>query len=328
MKLTWRNTLTMMMVTCLVFTLYACSNNSSGNKGDIADQAGSEPANGTNASTAKAAASAENPSDLTGEMTMWGWDNEHFKVYMAAFNKAYPNVKVNYVPVESSEYANKVRVGLSTNTEFPDVVTIEESFIPQFINLGVFEDLSAAPYNMDTSKFPGFLVDRYTDDTGYLGPPDSTSPAAMYYRRDLAKKYLGTDDPEEVGKLIGAGEAGWDKFLAVGEKLKADSNGEVFLIPGLGDMINVLKKQPKSDWRDGNTLTVKENYLPHFQMLKDIRDKGLDAKTEQWSAAWNATYANGNVLFFPGASWYVGFVVGLNDKDGNGRWGITGTPLC
>jgi multiple sugar transport system substrate-binding protein len=181
---------------------------------------------------------------------------------------------------------------------------------------------------MDTSKFPGFLVDRYTDDTGYLGPPDSTSPAAMYYRRDLAKKYLGTDDPEEVGKLIGAGEASWDKFLAVGEKLKADSNGEVFLIPGLGDMINVLKKQPKSDWRDGNTLTVKENYLPHFQMLKDIRDKGLDAKTEQWSAAWNAMYANGNVLFFPGASWYVGFVVGLNDKDGNGRWGITGTPVA
>jgi multiple sugar transport system substrate-binding protein len=262
-----------------------------------------------------------------GEIVFWSWDVEHEKNIIADFNKEYPNIKVKIIPVQ--DYQNKLLIALATGSGAPDVVQLEENSAAVPVQSGKFVDLSAQPYNFNKSTLPEFLIKRYSDKKGgFVGIPNSINPAGMYYRRDLAKKYLGTDNPEEVGKLIGAGEGTWDKFLEVGRKLKADSNGEVSLIPGLVDLYNMMSKQPKGAWHDGNKLLIKQNILPEFKLLEQVRKEGLDAKLQQWSPSWNQSYSQGKVLFYPGATWYKDFIISMNDKDGNGRWGVTGNPVA
>ncbi|MFC5648776.1 ABC transporter substrate-binding protein [Paenibacillus solisilvae] len=262
-----------------------------------------------------------------GEIVFWSWDVEHEKKIIEDFNKEYPNIHVRIIPVQ--DYQNKLLISLATGSGAPDVVQLEENSAAAPVQSGKFVDLSKPPYNFDKSSLPGFLVKRYSDKKGqFVGIPNSINPAAMYYRRDLAKQYLGTDDPEEVGKLIGAGEGTWDKFFEVGRKLKEDSKGEIALLPGLGDFFNMLSKQPKGAWHEGNKLLINENILPEFKLLEQIRKEGLDAKLQQWSPSWNTSYSQGKVLFYPGAAWYKDFLISMNDKDGNGRWGVAGNPVA
>jgi len=273
-------------------------------------------------------ATAAAGSEVSGTVTTWTWNLEFSKLFKAAFEAKFPKVTNILVPVSSSDYPTKLQTALAAGAGAPDEVELDGAYLIQFLNSGMFEDLSKPPYSADVSQIPRFLEERLTNDKGQLiGISNESDPGELYYRRDVAKQYFGTDDPKTIGDLLGSGAPTWDKFIAAGTKLRQASGGKVSLVAGLTDMFTMMTRQPNGAWHAGNKLLITKNYLPMFRTLEAIRKAGIDAKLQQWSPEWNSSFASGSVLAYPGAPWYVGYVISQNDKNAKGNWAMVGNPV-
>ncbi len=68
-------------------------------------------------------------------ITMWAWtSNEDYSI--AEFEKVYPNIKVKWENFDV--HYEKFHTALSAGSGLPDVVMIEYSYAPQFMDLGAF----------------------------------------------------------------------------------------------------------------------------------------------------------------------------------------------
>ena len=84
-------------------------------------------------------------------------------------------------------------------------------------------------------------MDIGTDNEGtFIGIPNTAAPGGLFYRRDLAKEYLGTDDPEEIAAMMPT----WQDFIEVGKDVVAKSGGSVSMIPGMDSLVYPMVNQP------------------------------------------------------------------------------------
>ncbi|MFQ9395768.1 MAG: hypothetical protein ACLR2E_19230 [Lachnospiraceae bacterium] len=65
------------------------------------------------------AAEAETNTDLSGTLEVWGWTTDP-EYQIEAFEKAYPNVTVNYTMI-GTDYDTKMQTIVDNRTEGPDV---------------------------------------------------------------------------------------------------------------------------------------------------------------------------------------------------------------
>ena len=130
---------------------------------------------------------------------------------------------------------------------------MEIGMVGKFYEMGICEDISAEPYNIDKDLLIPYLVDIGTDNEGtFIGIPNTAAPGGLFYRRDLAKEYLGTDDPEEIAAMMPT----WQDFIEVGKDVVAKSGGSVSMIPGMDSLVYPMVNQTGLSWKDGNKLMV------------------------------------------------------------------------
>ena len=91
---------------------------------------------------------AEKPS---GTITVWGWEQIKVNVDLLIedFNKEYPDIEVNFeIPGTNNDLYQKYLLALSAGEGIPDVVTLESSNLPQFIEAGGLLDITdkVTPY--------------------------------------------------------------------------------------------------------------------------------------------------------------------------------------
>ena len=136
-------------------------------------------------------------------VTIWTWDYDNTLKMADAFNKVYPNIEIEVVNVAYSDYYTKIQQAVASGSELPDIVAQSCTLLKNYGELGIFEDLSQAPYNVDSNVFFDYIKDRaIMEDGSLIGIEESVSPSGIAYKRDLAKKYFGTDDPDELGKMF------------------------------------------------------------------------------------------------------------------------------
>jgi len=157
---------------------------------------------------------------------------------------------------------------------------------------------------------------------GIVGLENGVSPGILAYKRSAADKYLGTEDPAELEKML----TSWDAVEEVGKKLHDASEGKCFMFASIGDLFQCLYYQnPRALVRDGKVV-ADEVLGDIYARIARMRDNGLINNVEQWSPAWNATMATDDSLFYACAPWSPIFVFKLNDPDGVGNWGAIHCP--
>ena len=265
----------------------------------------------------------KSPEEITGNILFWSWDPNFFTM-VEKMNDIYPNVTFEFVTIASAEdYLQKLQTALTSGGEIPDILAMEIGMVGKFYEMGICEDISAEPYNIDKDLLIPYLVDIGTDNEGtFIGIPNTAAPGGLFYRRDLAKEYLGTDDPEEIAAMMPT----WQDFIKVGKDVVAKSGGSVSMIPGMDSLVYPMVNQTGLSWKDGNKLMVAENFTDTFELLKEVKAANIDSGMDIWTPAWNASFAQGNVLCYPGSCWFQSFVIEPNDPDGAGNWGVTSVP--
>ena len=162
----------------------------------------------------------------------------------------------------------------------PDVFVGEQAWVKRWIDLDVWENLSAEPYNAEELAKDHFeyVKDYVRDDEGNLrGLTWQATPGAVFYRRSLAQEAFGTDDPEEISAMM----KDMDSFIEMGRTLKEKTGAA--LVPGVNDIQRLFFFNKKQPWVVDGKLVIEDIVLEFLDVAKTLRDEGLDGKLDMWT---------------------------------------------
>ena len=245
-------------------------------------------------------------------VSLWSFTNE-LERPIEYFEERNPLITVELTIVPSEDYPTKLKPILKSGEGAPDIFTGEAAFIKQFIEAGYYDDLEKAPYNVDASALLKYTVDLGRNPEGKIVALSwQGTPGGIFYRRSLTKEYLGTDDPAEVAKYFTT----WDKI-----------NGELFLIPGTGDLQMMALAQRSKPWIVDGKLFLDPKMVDYFDVAKQFREEGLEGQIGQWSPAWfDSMKADTNVVCQLLPTWGLHYVMKPNAPDSSGDWGVVKGP--
>ncbi len=190
-----------------------------------------------------------------------------------------PDVQIETVVIEPADYATKVQTALNGGQTTPDIIVGEPQMLEDFYDAGYFEDLNQAPYNAQD------YADQIVDYVWKVGQDSEgiqraisyqITPAGIYYRRDIAEKVFGTDDPDEIGKLF----ADYGTVLETAKTLK-DAGYRIFASDA---EINYFSGD--SAWVVDGKLNVNQARLDYMDLVVDLYQNDYTAYANQWSTPW------------------------------------------
>ena len=257
------------------------------------------------------------------ELTIWGWNaGDIEKVFDEYVNQTGANVTLNYVTVQTGEAFQKLQTTLASGLDMPDIVPSEAGQRGTMVSLDIWEDLSADPYNFDYNNIFEYQKALLTDEEGRLCfVPMDISGAALAYKKEKVKEYLGTDDPDELAAMMGT----WEDLLECGKKVQEASNGECYMFASLTGVRQILDGQNPTPIIEDNKLNM-ESVKASLDIMAELYSAGVVNNMDESSAAYAASYADDVNLFYPCASWTPAYTIATNDPTGQGRWGLMLPP--
>ncbi|MDT7841325.1 ABC transporter substrate-binding protein [Streptomyces justiciae] len=176
----------------LALTATACGDDGSGTGGDKGDEGSGK-----------------------GKIVFWdnngGVRTDAWKAIIADFEKANPDIDVEYVGIPAADYQSKVETAIQGGG-LPDVGGVGAAMIASFSAQKVLEPLddrlakSSLNGKLNEDMVTSLKAAGGVDDTLY-SVPTSANNGVLYYRTDLFKK-AGLDEPTT-----------WDKFYEAADKL-------------------------------------------------------------------------------------------------------------
>jgi len=271
------------------------------------------------------------------KLVVWSFTDEIQKM-LAYYQKFDPNVKIDFTLVPNDVYQSKLKPVLQSGQGAPDVFTLESAYVKGYVSSGWMADLTALANGAGKNTMQ-YTKDVVTDANGKVhGMSWQATPGAFFYRRSIAKEYLGTDDPVKIQAMV----KDLKGFVATGEKLKVASKGKAVLISSTGDLFQVFKSGRKTPWVVNNTLKVDPVMESLMDVAKTFHDKGYEGRQAQWSEGWFAGMKGaladekGNPVEVFGyllPTWGLHYVLKPNSKSADGKidtagdWAMVQGPI-
>jgi lactose/L-arabinose transport system substrate-binding protein len=254
-------------------------------------------------------------------LTIWTWDVDQQKTGDVAFMKKNPDVKLNYVKLNTPDLYTKVQLAATAGTGLPDVVLVEDSHMAQFAKLGVLADITSL-----ASKYKKKVVaakwQQNTLNGKIYGFPWDIGPVAMYYRRDILQK-AGVN-PNSLTT--------WAKWLAAGAKIKAATGADLWYqakAQNNGRFFETLLWQQGSGYINakGNVTIDKDpRALAALNVIGTGWKNGLFGDFSDFTNPWYKGINTGQVATLPMAAWMGGFLETWLAPEGKGKWGVVQLP--
>lgn len=265
---------------------------------------------------------SESKDDVT-TITYWGWDSNFTDPTFSAFMKEHPEIKIEATDVGYSDLFPKVQQALASGSELPTMVPMNNTLAESFKQLDMMEDLSGEPYNAKPEEWVNYVVKRNTTDDGQMiGLGENVTPSGIAYKRDLDKKYFGTDDPNELAAMFET----YDDYIEKGKEVNEKSGGKDFLFHSGGAVGEWLYFADQTEVQIGNEVNFTEKMTNVLDVLCRMRDNKVVDTYENGTPQANATYADENHIFYPCPDWAITYYIKANDPDGSGNWGIMKPP--
>jgi multiple sugar transport system substrate-binding protein len=281
------------------------------------------------------------PAEVGGKLVVWSFTDEVQKMVDNYLRADLPTIEIEFTMAPSDVYQSKLKPVLQSGQDAPDVFTLESAYVKAYPDTGWLLDLSDLLPQARAANMAQYPIDIMTDSTGKVrGYSWQCTPGAFFYRRSLAKQYLGTDDPAQVQEMV----KDVDAFLATAQKLYDGSGGSVKMVTN-GDLFNPFKAGRKQGWVVDGKLVIDPNMLDLVDLQKTLKDRKLDNGASPWDASWfacmNDTFKDerGNPVYTFGyflPTWGLHYVLKTNceAKDGDkvvsttaGDWAMVKGPF-
>jgi multiple sugar transport system substrate-binding protein len=254
-----------------------------------------------------------------GTITYWSW-TPSAEEQVAAFQKEYPKVKVNYVNAGTgNDHYTKLQNAIKAGSGAPDVAQVEYQALPQFA-------LTDSLVDLNQYGFSGFEKD-YTASTwssvkvgnGLYGLPQDSGPMALFYNKEIFDQF-GITVPKT-----------WDEYIAAAKKLHAadpakyitsdignagfttsmiwQAGGHPFTTDGRNVKINLADPGAKK-W------TATWDQMVQGKLLSTIKD---------WSDDWYRAMGDGTIASQVAGAWFPG-ILKESVPGGAGKWAVAPIP--
>lgn len=254
-------------------------------------------------------------------LTYWGWDSNYYQPLIDAYMESHPNVKIEATATEWGDMLTKAQQALASGSELPTIIPMDITLIGNWKKMGITENL--LDYGLDTSKYNPALIEAATDEEGkVIGLFENVCPAGIAYKRDLAKEYFGTDDPEELSEMFSS----YDAYVEKGKEIAEKSDGEVFLFHSGQAVAEWLYFASDITNVTDDTINMTEKMTDVMGKLVELRDAGAVDSYQNGTAEANATYADDKHIFYPCPDWALTYYIESNDPEGSGNWGLIKAP--
>lgn len=254
------------------------------------------------------------PNTVTGDENVknpfyvYGWNTDVQNNVLKYFAKNYPDDAKRIVFVNTggtNNYQTKLDALLQdpSNKQYPDMYAMEMDYILKYTNSDYTLPVSDCGItDADLTEMYPYTVQAATVNGKVKGLSWQACPGAMMYRRSLAKKYLGTDDPAKVQEYF----KDWNTMLATGKTILKKSDGKTKLFSGVDDVKRVYEAGRKNAWYDANSnIVVDDIMLNYMDYAKQLYDLQLTNNTSQWSTDWSANAATDNTFAYMGCTWFL-----------------------
>jgi ABC-type glycerol-3-phosphate transport system substrate-binding protein len=223
-------------------------------------------------------------SQVSGKLVIWSFTDEIESLTNNrtwGFKATHPRVDVEYSQTPSDQFQARIDPRLASGQGAPDIMALEAAFVRKYVESGLLMDITDI-YEANKSKLLNYPVGIGTYNGRVYAMSWQACPGAMFYRRSLAIKYLGTDDPKVVQTYFDS----FNKFLETAKLLKDKSNGYCVVVPSLGDLRNPFLSARKDPWIVNGRVELDPAMEQYMDICKALRDNRLDGRVGQWSEGW------------------------------------------
>ena len=279
---------------------------------------------GGGSSTAPAAATGTQDSvdaalKAGGEITYWSW-TPSAKDQVAAFQKEYPNVKVNYVNAGTNkEEYTKLQNAIKAGSGAPDVAQIEYYALPQFALTDSLADLNQYGFGSFEKDYSASTWAQVKNGNGLYGLPQDSGPMALFYNKEVFDKN-GIAVPKTWAEYIDAA-----KKLHAADPTKyitSDTGDPGFVLSMIwqagGHPFTVDGRNVKVNFADAGT----KKWTAMWDQL--IQGKLL-APVKEWSDDWFRALGDGTISSLVTGAWMPGNFIS-SVPGGAGKWAVAPMP--
>jgi ABC-type glycerol-3-phosphate transport system substrate-binding protein len=227
------------------------------------------------------AAHREAQSAASGDITVWSFTDELGTIIDRYYSPSHPRVKINYSMTPTNQLPDRLDSSLASGREAPDIFALESSFVRKYVESGLLLDLTDI-YEANKKKLLAYPAEVGTYNGKVYALSWQACPGVMFYRRSLARKYLGTDDPAVVQRYF----ASFGKFLETAELINAKSNGACVMVPGRDDLFIPFLAMRKDPWIVKGKLSIDPAMEQCMDMNKLLYENRYEGRVGQWSEGW------------------------------------------
>ena len=318
-----KKALSLILALTMVLALCAC--------GQSAPAATEAPATTAAAAPAATEAPATEATASEGKVfNIYAW-NEEFKGFFEKYYTVPEGVTVNWIitPSDGGAYQEKLDQALqaqstASDDDKIDLFLAEADYIQKYTDSDYTQDVKPLGVT-DFSNAYAYTVQTASDANGTVkGVSFQCCPAALIYRRSIAKDVLGTDDPAEVQAAL----SDWSKFNDVAAQAKAKG---YYMTASESATYRVFSNNVASPWVDeNNNLQIDDAVKTWMTQAKEFSDKGYTQTCDIWSDECTAQmFKDGKTMCYFGPAWYYNFSMG-NAQDAEkgcfGDWAICEGP--
>lgn len=241
------------------------------------------------------------------------------------FQKNNPEVVVKVISRAYADHHTAMTTALATSSAMPDVMALEYGYLGRFAQSGGLMDMHAlapklgqqlkglVPYSVAQGAFEGY---------GQVAIPTDIGPGALFYRKDLLDA-CGAKESDLIQS--------WDSYLETGDCIKAKTGAA--LMPHARDIKDIIiragVKKGEGIYFDakGQSLVGKApRFKQAFEMAKQVRERGLDAKINAWSNEWGEAFKRGTVASQMMGAWLGGHLANWLAPGTAGKWRSANLP--
>ena len=228
----------------------------------------------------------------TRKLTVWVSSREYASPMENQFVSDHPGVDwgLDVRVVEPSQMAEKLEEAQRTGVDLPDVFMLSPEQLPVMINSDDTADLNSLGLVFDPTRYCeyAFLMGK-TADGSLKAVCWQVDPVMFFYRRSLARRYLGTDDPDNIAPML----ADWDSFLETARIIRDKSieltNGRTRMTAGLQDVLIPRLSCLDGGWTGGGgELVMPDGAEELFDFALLYKSENLCRGAEQLSEMWIA----------------------------------------
>jgi lactose/L-arabinose transport system substrate-binding protein len=280
--------------------------------------------------TGSAGAGAGSAGDARkGNLTVWSWAGPaaEMRALVPAFNKTYPDIKVNVQDIGNPAIWDKITTAMAAGgAGLADVLHIGVDYLPGYV-----------------AKFPGQLADlgplganAYRDSfaKGLWGTvsPDGKRVNALPWEANSGGFYYRADVFEKAGVDVDA-IATWDDAIEAGKKIKSSTGTHLLGIDkpaSQADSANffqlLLQLQGTMYFNLGGDIMISSpEAVKAMTIIKKMNDAGL---VSDISGGWNTLISSlkkGTNAVLPMPTWFGGIVEDAVPQQ-TGKWGVRLPP--